>query len=148
MRKNPHKVAISDSQIDSAIARAQQFEASDPQVIRAQYDAKEDLLSLRFADGLKIAIPRNQLQGLEQANPSQLSRIEIVGNGTGLHWPLLDVDHYVLGLLERRFGTKRWMEQIGQKGGLAKSAAKAKASRRNGLKGGRPRSKSMQNSRQ
>ena len=124
MRKNPHKVAISDSQIDSAIARAQQFEASDPQVIRAQYDAKEDLLSLRFADGLKIAIPRNQLQGLEQANPSQLSRIEIVGNGTGLHWPLLDVDHYVLGLLERRFGTKRWMNKLGKKAGWQKAPPK------------------------
>jgi hypothetical protein len=139
MGKKAHKVHVSGGQIDSAIARARQFEANDPRVIRVQYEAKEDLVSLHFADGLKVSIPRKQLQGLERANQSQLSKIEIVGNGTGLHWPVLDIDHYVLGLLAHRFGTKRWMNEIGRRGGLAKSAAKTKAARRNGLKGGRPR---------
>jgi hypothetical protein len=99
MPNNTHKIQDSSGRIDSAVARAQEFEANDPRVIRIQYEAKEDLVSLHFADGLKVSIPRKQLQGLERANPSQLSKIEIVGNGTGLHWPLLDVDHYVLGLL-------------------------------------------------
>jgi hypothetical protein len=107
MRKKAHKVQVSRRQIDSAIERAGQFEAYDPRVAKVQYEEKEDLVSLYFADGLKVSIPRKQLQGLEEANQSQLSKIEIVGDGTGLHWPLLDVDHYVLGLLEHRFGTKR-----------------------------------------
>jgi hypothetical protein len=139
MRKEAHKVQVSSVQIDSTIARARQFAAGDPRVVRVQYEAKDDLVSLRFADGIKVSIPRKQLQGLERANRSRLSKIEIVGNGTGLHWPLLDVDHYVLGLLEHRFGTKRWMNEIGRRGGLVKSNAKTKAARRNGLKGGRPR---------
>jgi hypothetical protein len=139
MGKETPKVQVSGGQIDSAIARTRQFEANDPRVIRVQYEAKEDLVSLYFADGFKVSIPRKQLQGLERANQSQLSKIEIVGNGTGLRWPLLDIDHYVLGLIEHRFGTKRWMNEIGRRGGLMKSAAKTKAARRNGLKGGRPR---------
>ncbi len=147
MRKGTHKVHVSSSQIDSAVVRARQFEANDPRVIKVRYEAKEDLVTLYFADGLKISIPRKQLQGLERANQSQLSRIEIVGHGTGLHWPLLDVDHYILGLLEHRFGTKRWMNEIGRRGGLVKSDAKTKAARRNGLKGGRPRLSSVQNTR-
>ena len=147
MRKETHKVRVSSGQIDSAIARARQFEANDPRVIQVQYEAKEDLVSLSFADGLKVSIPRKQLQGLERANRSQLSKIEIVGNGTGLHWPLLDIDHYVPGLLEHRFGTKRWMNEIGRRGGLVKSKAKTEAARRNGLKGGRPRSSVLQNTR-
>jgi uncharacterized protein DUF2442 len=147
MRKEVHQVQVSSRQIDSAIARAGQFESNDPRVFRAQYETKEDLVSLYFADGLKVSIPRKQLQGLEDANQSQLSKIEIVGNGTGLHWPLLDVDHYVLGLLQHRFGTKRWMNEIGRRGGLVKSAAKTKAARRNGLKGGRPRLAALQNNR-
>src|ERR1700686_3480236 len=98
MRK-AHKVHVSDSQIDSAIARSRQFEANDPRVIKVQYEAKEDLVSLYFADGLKVSIPRKQLQGLERANQSELSVIAIVGNGTGLHWPLFDVLHYFLGLV-------------------------------------------------
>jgi Protein of unknown function (DUF2442) len=145
MHKGTHKVHISSPQLNSAIARAQQFEANDPRVMKVQYEAAEDLVSLWFADGLRISIPRKQLQGLESADKSQLSRIEIVGQGTGLRWPLLDADHYVLGLLEHRFGTRRWMNEIGRKGGLAKSKAKAKASRRNGLRGGRPKSKTFQN---
>jgi hypothetical protein len=147
MRKKAHKVQVSSRQIDSAIARAGQFEAYDPRVVRVQYEEKKDLVSLFFADGLKVSIPRKQMQDLGDANQSQLSKIEIVGNGTGLHWPLLDVDHYVPGLLQHRFGTKRWMNEIGRRGGLVKSAAKAKAARRNGLKGGRPRLAALQNNR-
>src|ERR1700683_2734002 len=147
MRKEPHRVQVSSGEIDSAIARARQFETNDPRVIRVRYEAKEDLVSLYFADGFRISIPRMQLQGLERADQSQLSKIAIVGNGTGLRWPMLDVDHYVLGLLEHRFGTKRWMNEIGRRGGLAKSAAKTKAARRNGLKGGRPRLATVQNNR-
>jgi len=147
MRKKAHKVQVSGGQIDAAIARARQFEANDPRVIRVRYEAKEDLVSLYFADGFRISIPRMQLQGLERANPLQLSKIEIVGNGTGLRWPLLDVDHYVLGLLQHRFGTKPWMNEIGRRGGLVKSEAKIKAARRNGLKGGRPRLSALQNTR-
>ena len=147
MRRGQHKVHVSSGQIDSAIARARQFEANDPRVIRVQYEAKEDLVSLYFDDGFKVSIPRRQLQGLERANQSRLSKIEIVGNGTGLHWPFLDVDHYVLGLLEHRFGTKRWMNEIGRRGGLIKSEAKTKAARRNGLKGGRPRLAAVQTTR-
>jgi Protein of unknown function (DUF2442) len=145
MRKETHKVKISRGQIDSAIARAKRFEAYDPRVTRAGYEAKEDLVSLYFDDGLKISIPRKQLQGLERANQAQISKIEIVGHGTGLHWPLLDVDHYVLGLLAHRLGTNRWMNEIGRRGGLVKSAAKARAARRNGLQGGRPRLSILQN---
>jgi hypothetical protein len=147
MRNKAHKIHVSSGQIESTMQRAREFEANDPRVIRIQYEAKEDLVSLYFADGLKVSIPRKQLQGLERANPSQLSKIEIVGNGTGLHWPLLDVDHYVLGLLQHRFGTKRWMNEIGRRGGLVKSKAKAKAARRNGLKGGRPKLSALQNTR-
>jgi hypothetical protein len=145
MHKRLHKILASSDQIDSAIARARTFEASDPRVIRARYEAKEDLVTLYFSDGVKVSIPRGQLQGLAGASQSQLSKIELVGDGTGLHWPLLDVDHYVLGLLENRSGTKRWMNEIGRRGGLAKSSAKTKAARKNGLKGGRPRLRAFQN---
>ena len=147
MRKETHRVLVTSEQIDSAIARTRQFEVNDPRVSRVRYEPKEDLVSLYFADGFRVSIPHKQLQGLERANRTQLSNIEIVGHGTGLHWPLLDVNHYVLGLLERRFGTKRWMNEIGRRGGSAKSAAKTKAARRNGLMGGRPRLASVQNTR-
>jgi uncharacterized protein DUF2442 len=146
MAKKAHQIRTSRREIDLAIARAREFETRDARVVQARYEPGEDLVSLDFADGLRISVPRKQLQGLEHASRPQLAKIEIVGNGTGLHWPLLDVDHYVLGLLEHRFGTRRWMNEIGRRGGLVKSAAKTKAARRNGLKGGRPRLRALQSS--
>ena len=53
--------------------------------------------------------------------------------------PLLDADLYVPGLIEGTFGSNRWMQQIGKLGGLSRSAIKAKASRENGKRGGRPK---------
>ncbi len=147
MPKQTHKILVSAGQIESAAASARRFEAGEPRVIEARYEPHHDLVSLYFADGLRMAIPRAQLQGLDGASRVQLSKIEIVGNGTGLHWPLLDVNHYVPGLLQHRFGTKRWMNEIGRKGGLARSKAKTEAARRNGLKGGRPKLSAVQNSR-
>ncbi|EQD27272.1 hypothetical protein B2A_15291, partial [mine drainage metagenome] len=45
----------------------------------------------------------------------------------------------VPGLIEGAFGSRRWMQQIGQLGGQRRSGAKAKASRKNGKRGGRPK---------
>ncbi|MGH9680755.1 MAG: DUF2442 domain-containing protein [Candidatus Acidiferrales bacterium] len=148
MSKEAHKIKVSSEHLDAAMTRARRFEADDRRVTSAWYEPAEDLVGLSFADGLKISIPRKQLQGLDGATRTKLSKIEIVGHGTGLHWPRLGVDHYVLGLLDQKFGTKRWMEEIGRRGGSAKSAAKAKAARRNGQRGGRPRSEPIQSTHQ
>src|SRR5208282_1862952 len=126
-------------QIDGALAQARRFAASDRRVVRAEYEKKPDLLTLHLDDGVRVSIPRYNLQGLQNARPAQVARIEILGRGTGLHWPLLDVDHYVPGLLNHIFGTSRWMAELGRRGGAATSAAKASAARANGKKGGRPR---------
>jgi Protein of unknown function (DUF2442) len=147
MVKRIHEVRVSEREIDRAMAQARKFEATEARVVRAEYQAKLDVLNLYFPDGLIVSIPRNHLQGLEGASRAELSNVEIVGNGSGLHWPLLDVDHYVLGLLQHRFGAKRWAAEIGQKGGMVRSEAKTKAARRNGLAGGRPRVKALQTSR-
>ena len=146
-KKKIHRVRVSERDIDRALEQARQFEPADARVVRAEYQATSDMLNLYFSDGLIVSIPRKHLQGLENAGRTELANVEVVGNGTGLHWPMLDVDHYVLGLLQHRFGTKRWVTAIGKKGGLVHSRAKAQASRRNGRAGGRPRTKALQGSR-
>ena len=46
-------------------------------------------------------------------------KIEISPNGLGLHWPQLDADLYVPALIEGAFGSRRWMQHIGELGGSA-----------------------------
>ena len=135
----PHKVVTTDADIDRAIERAR-AQPSEPRVTQVEYrpGPRLDLIILKLSDGRRHLIPREDLQGLQSATKEKIARVEILGHGTGLHWPDLDFDLYVPSLLRRVYGTKRWMAEIGRSGGAVKSAAKKKASRANGLKGGRP----------
>jgi hypothetical protein len=54
-------------------------------------------------------------------------------------WESLDVDHYIPGLIDGVFGTRKWMAAMGASGGAARTEAKRTSSRENGRKGGRPR---------
>lgn len=135
-----HKVVATDAEIDRAIARAAGLR-DEPRVTAVDYKPGPglDLLVLHLSDDRRHLIPREDIEGLQSATRKQIARIEILGNGTGLHWPDLDLDLYVPNLLRHIYGTKRWMAHIGRSGGSAKTAAKKKASRANGCKGGRPR---------
>lgn len=139
-----HKAVTTDAEIDRAIKRARALQI-EPRVINLEYKSGPglDLLILKLENGHRHVIPREDLQGLEKATKEQIANVEIIGNGMGLHWPALDVDHYVPNLLKRVYGTRRWMAEIGRRGGAASSAAKRRASRKNGLKGGRPRRKEL-----
>lgn len=139
-----HKVITTDAEIDHAIEQAKRLQ-NEPRVTAVEYRPGPglDLLVLKLSDGHRLLIPREDLQGLQSATREQIARVEIVGNGTGLHWPELDLDHYVPSILRHVYGTKRWMAEIGRSGGFVKSAAKQKASRSNGFKGGRPRNKKL-----
>jgi|SRR5579859_3493146 len=137
-----HKVVTTNAEIDKAIAAARSL-PDDSRVTEVEYlpGSGLDLLILKLNDGRRHVIPREDLQGLADGTPEQVAHVEILGDGTGLHWPDLDVDHYVPSLLRHVYGTQRWMTAIGRSGGTVKSEAKSRASRVNGLKGGRPRRK-------
>jgi hypothetical protein len=139
MNRTKARCVTTNAEIDAAIARAKEYEPYRPVVTAAEYRPASDMISLRFRTGVQLSIPRKLLQGLESAKVSDLRRIEVTLQGSALSWPTLDVDHYVPGLMEGVFGNRRWMSAIGKKGGAARSAAKARAARKNGRKGGRPR---------
>ena len=139
-----HRIVTTDAEIDRAIERASDLNG-EPRVIGVEYrpGAGLDLLILKLSDGSRRVIPREDLQDLRSAAKNQIARVEILGGGTGLHWPDLDADLYVPGLLRGVYGTKKWMAQIGRSGGAETSAAKKRAARANGSKGGRPRRKEI-----
>jgi hypothetical protein len=137
-----HRVITTDAEIDRAIERAGTLE-NEPRVIAVEYrpGAGLDLLILKLSDGHRQLIPREDLEGLQGALKEQVGHIEIIGHGTGLRWPDLNLDHYVPSLLAGVYGTRQWMAAIGRRGGSARTAAKRKAAQRNGAKGGRPKQK-------
>jgi hypothetical protein len=59
---------------------------------------------VRLEDGREVRFPAEKSRRLRSATPAQLANVELICNGTGLHWPELDEDLSVLGILEGRFG--------------------------------------------
>ncbi|MDE3175001.1 MAG: DUF2442 domain-containing protein, partial [Pseudomonadota bacterium] len=108
--------------------------------VAARYDPRSSRVVVRLNTDLQISFPTRLAEGLAGASSEALRTIEITPSGLGLHWPELDADLYVPGLLAGQFGSRRWMAaQLGAAGGRARSQAKADSSRENGRKGGRPR---------
>lgn len=136
------RVLTTDAQIDAAIALANLREPYRPKAVAAEYRTKGDVVAVKLASGVELIIPRKLLQGLENATREQLAEVAIWGPGSSLHWEALDVDHYVPSLIEGVFGNRRWMSELGKRGGASRSQAKARAARKNGRKGGRPRKRS------
>jgi hypothetical protein len=140
--KTRNVIRTSDDEIDAAIELSRR--SQQPRAVAVRYDALEDAVVVRFDNGNSLHVLRANLQGLENATVDQVSDVVIEGPGTGLHWPHLDVDHYIPALLEGVFGTRRWMSDLGRKGGARTSAAKSAAARANGRRGGRPRTRHVQ----
>jgi Protein of unknown function (DUF2442) len=139
--KGKAKATTTDAQIEAAIARAKLYDERRPKAIAVAYRPKQDMIIVELANGVQMLIPRRLMQGLESAAAADVSRVEVVDLGSSLHWPTLDVDHYVPGLCENVLGTRKWMAAIaGAKGGAARTSAKIEAARLNGRKGGRPKS--------
>ncbi len=61
-------------------------------------------ICIRLEDECEIRFPVSKNRRLRNATPEQLGNIELICNGTGLHWPDLDEDLSVIGIIEGRFG--------------------------------------------
>ncbi len=129
-------------ELKAANKRAAAHLSRTPTAVAAHYDSRTGRLVVDLNTGLQIAFKPQDAQGLEEAQPEQLAKIEISPSGLGLHFPDLDADLYLPGLLEGLLGSKKWLAALlGQTGGRSTSAAKAAAARLNGRKGGRPKKK-------
>jgi hypothetical protein len=119
---------LTDEDIDAAVG--------EPRAASARYDSRLDRIVVELTNGCTFAFPPRLAQGLDGASDEELSQVEVLGAGYGLHWEALDADFTVPGLLAGIFGTGAYMAR---RAGRTTSPAKAEAARRNGSKGGRPR---------
>ncbi|HEY3124892.1 MAG TPA: DUF2442 domain-containing protein [Thermoanaerobaculia bacterium] len=69
---------------------------------RAQdVSVSEDELTVALADGRRISEPLAWFPRLLHASPAQHSNWELLGDGEGIHWPEIDEDLSVAGILRR-----------------------------------------------
>lgn len=82
--------------------------------------------------GTVVEIPRKLVPVIDKAPLS--ADVELSPMGSSLRWDALDADFSVPGLIREVFG----MTAALRRAGATKSKARAKASKENGLLGGRP----------
>jgi hypothetical protein len=78
-----------DAEIDRAIEHAKSMQ-SEPRVTEVEYRPEQglDLLILKFKDGHRHVIPREDLQGLQSATKEQIARVEILSFGDSGYTPI------------------------------------------------------------
>lgn len=134
-------MAVTEQELAQAEARSEKQRQAG-HAVTARYDRRASRIVVGLNTGLELAFPPALAEGLAGAAPEELAEIEISPAGLGLHWPKLDADLYIPGLLQGVFGSRQWMAaQLGAAGGRASNPVKAASSRMNGRKGGRPRKK-------
>jgi hypothetical protein len=131
------EIDIDDREYAAAIAQGVAEQSTHPVPVSVRYDPASGRVVVEFENGAVFMAPTANLEGLAEASQDDLAQVELLGE-TGLHWPTLDVDLTISGLMHGIFGTARFME-MSRRGGQSRSAAKATAARENGKRGGRPR---------
>lgn len=77
----------------------------------------DETLTVELADGRTLSVPLAWYPRLAHAQPEERNRWRLIGRGEGIHWPDLDEDISVEGLLagrpsgESQRSLKRWLEQ-------------------------------------
>lgn len=77
----------------------------------------DDTLSVELEDGRTIAVPIAWYPRLAYGTPEERAHVQISGAGYGIHWPELDEDIGVEGLLSGKKSTEspasfeRWLQQ-------------------------------------
>jgi len=77
----------------------------------------EGSLIVELVDGRTIGVPLAWYPRLAHGSAAERSRWRLIGNGEGIHWPDLDEDISVEGLLagrrsgETQASLKRWLER-------------------------------------
>lgn len=88
-------------------------------------EVTDDTLTAELSDGRSISVPLAWYPRLAHASPHERRNWRLIGGGEGVHWPDLDEDISVEGLLagrpsgESQRSLKRWLETrtAGQRSG-------------------------------
>jgi hypothetical protein len=104
---------MTDELMEAELREAAEVD-DEPRVLTAAYDRAMDAIVLKLTNGRRLLVPREELQGLEDATPEQAAEIRNYA-GLALSWPRLDVNHSVPSLLEHRYGNAEWMERLARR---------------------------------
>ena len=69
----------------------------EPRAVRVTFGA--DSFIVHLSDGRALSVPYVYSSRLAEATPEQRADYRLIGRGDGIHWPQIDEDLSVAGLL-------------------------------------------------
>lgn len=112
-----------DRMHEEAVKRGEERVKREPRAEAAYYDRALDRVIIALVNGCTFMFPPDLAQGLRGASVEDLSDIKILGAGFALNWNKLDVQFSVGGLMEGRFGNKKWMAAMDRRQNRASAKA-------------------------
>jgi hypothetical protein len=111
--------------------------------VRAFYDPAEEQIVVSLANRASFRVPVERFSDVARASETVRAAVTISRDGRGLRWDPLDVDYYWPYLMGVLLGPKAWKRAAYGVVSSIRTPAKARASRENGKKGGRPRKRAQ-----
>lgn len=105
-----------------------------PRAVRVK--VSDDDITVDLADGRTVTVPVTWHPRLQSATVRERGRWQLIGGGDGVHWPDLDEDLSVAGLLagrpsaESQASFKKWLAARAKKTGVVRKQQKARRTRR------------------
>jgi hypothetical protein len=88
-----------------------------------QYIPLLKIIIIGLNNGRRIAPPIEDVPAPSKATKKVLQNCELLGRGTAINFPDIDVGLPIDGIIEGVYGKSRWMTELGQKDGSAKTEA-------------------------
>ncbi len=111
-----------EAQIDAALEAARNAPPSHA-ATNVEYLVEVRILIVHLNNGQRLLLPVEDVQELADATDEQLSEIELLGPGTGIHFPRFDGNLYVPYLVEGSRGNDRWERELEEKRAAAMLSA-------------------------
>ncbi len=87
------------------------------EILAEDISITEDTLSVQLSDGRSLTVPLAWFPRLLHADKKEKENYRLIGKGTGLHWPDLDEDISIEGLIlgrrsnESPASLERWLSK-------------------------------------
>jgi hypothetical protein len=92
-----------------------------PRAIAVRYLPRVRKVTIELSNGSTFTFPSEIVEGIAGAERFALASVRVLGPGTAIEWPKLDVQLSVAELLNGVFGTRAWMKRLNENGAIAKA---------------------------
>jgi len=126
-----------DRQFLAAARRGDYRLQYQPRAVAVHYQPRGRRVFVELNNGSTFIFPSDVVERIAGAAPPALASVRLLGPGTAIEWPRLDVQLSVAELLNGVFGTRAWMKRLtknGSGGKLAPARSRKRASA-NGQRG-------------